>query len=92
MDGKQWNFEFETYFKDEFLQSTSDTPPLSNGVDMMPNAKWPHHINFDNPKSNDLVNLSNLGSTPLCITSDNQLLVKNVWLPIIHHYLCQCQI
>jgi hypothetical protein len=31
----------------------------------MSDAKWPCHINFDNPKSNDLVNLSNLGSTLL---------------------------
>jgi len=197
MDGKQWNFEFENYFKEEFLQSPSDTPPLSNGdqntghvicfwkafikcffqkhttctpfygdwkvlviiirgnwnflvgscsltlqrskifycckfvarifschkigdwnpflvafcnggnmnvnkyfptfvmihATNMSDAKWPCHINFDNPKSNDLVNLSNLGSTLLWITSDNQLFFyKKVWFPIIHHYLCQCQI
>jgi hypothetical protein len=45
----------------------------------MSNAKWQRHINFDNPKSNDLVHLSNLGSTLLCIISDNQLFLKQMY-------------
>jgi hypothetical protein len=45
----------------------------------MLDAKWPRQISFDNPKSDDLVNLSNLGSTLLCIISHNQLFLKKLY-------------